>query len=404
MKKKTIILMVSILSLFTLSACGSDNVNVPATDENTSEAVDKAGSENNNGDGYTEQFTIFDPYAETLSDDLLKQINADGFTGTDVEIAQQILDWQKANMYYVGNPSEQIDVSYAGRWNMFMPGIYPVDELVQEHVTADGKIYGICFDFAMVYTNIANSYGLETRVTYFPEYFSEVNDWVDPATTRGLSMEEYDALNKKLIAKNVTLTYDQIDRVAREGYVHARAEVNIDGKWIAYDGVPSITGKFLVDENYLSLPFDYAYNDILLYAPVTLEDGKTLHIEALVELLSYYPLIEYEGITDDAGDLNRAASYIDLCRGLGLVPYYSDPREALTAFLLIPENQVDSALDDLPEIMADYEAGTGKNFYAIADFLVYGDEEELPAEIYVERYNTITGGSLTEDEFIMYLQ
>jgi hypothetical protein len=89
---------------------------------------------------------------------------------------------------------------------------------------------------------------------------------------------------------------------------------------------------------------------------------------------------------------------------LGLAPYYSDPKEALTEFLMIPEESVDEALDDLPEIMSDYEEGTGKHFYAIADFLVYGDEEEIEADVYVQRYNTISGGNLTVEEFNTYLK
>jgi len=139
MKKNIIVAIVIIASLFAFSACGNDST---SSNENLTKTP-------NYKIVYEEQFDIFNPYAEALSDDLLVQIKADGFTGDDLEIAQQILNWQKNNMYYTTDTSTQQDVSYQGRWNMFMPGIYPASELVQEHVTSDSKIYGICFDYAL---------------------------------------------------------------------------------------------------------------------------------------------------------------------------------------------------------------------------------------------------------------
>src|SRR6056297_2185284 len=120
MKKNIIVAIVIIASLFAFSACGNDSTS-------SNEDLTKTP---NYKIVYEEQFDIFNPYAEALSDDLLVQIKADGFTGDDLEIAQQILNWQKNNMYYTTDTGTQQDVSYQGRWNMFMPGIYPASELV----------------------------------------------------------------------------------------------------------------------------------------------------------------------------------------------------------------------------------------------------------------------------------
>ncbi|MBU0974000.1 MAG: hypothetical protein KKC20_25410, partial [Proteobacteria bacterium] len=424
--KKTIS-MLAILVLFFSSSCTSEaksepialgdnsdlNSTSPVVEDSTSEnpetnVSDQPAITNENEEFpydvvYEEQFEIWDPFTEVLSDELLEEIGADGFTGSDEEIALQIFKWQQENMVYVGDPGLQMDVSYQGRWNLFLPGIYPASELIVEHVNKDGKIYAICSDYTLIFSAIANSYGLETRNSAFTKYkFSEVNQFVDPETTRGLALEEYDALNEKLTKHGVNLTYDQIDRVARESYVHQRPEVKINGEWVSFDGAGiAPTGDYLVVENFEALPYYAQYNNVMLYAPPALENGQ-LNIDHLAELLSNWPQLEYEGVTDDAGNEHRAARFIDLCRGLGLVPYYEDPNKALE-FLKIDPANAEEVLDDLLEIMAVYEEGTGKKFYAIADFLAWEDEEMEPSR-YVYLYNTITNGDLTEAEFIEYIQ
>lgn len=354
---------------------------------------------------YDEQFEIWDPCTEVLSEDLLKQIGADGFTGSDEEIAQQIFDWQKENMQYIYDTGVQMDASYQGRWYMFLPGIFPASELIVEHVNEAGKIYGICSDYALIYCVIANTYGLESRISFFTKYkFSEVNDWVDPATTRGLAPEEYQALNEKLTKHGVNLTYDQIDRVARESYVHTRPEVKINGEWVSMDGasIPP-KGEYLMDEYYEALPYYAQYNNVMLYAPPTFDfENNQLNVDNLAELLSHWPQLDYEGITDDAGNEHRAANFDDLIRGLGLVPYFEDTHMILE-FLNIDKNssEAEEVLVLLPQVMKYYKGFTGKPFYGIAQFLIWEDlEEDIEPSRFVYLYNTITNSDLTEEEFI----
>ncbi len=424
---KKIILVLTVLVVFLMTSCAnqakSDTISLdnssdissdsPVVEETTGDSQEASTPDQtplveNNAKliyevVYDEQFEIWDPFTEILSDELLEKIGANNFTGSDEEIANQIFRWQQENMVYIDDPSLQMDVSYQGRWNLFMPGIYPASELLVEHLNGEGKIYGICSDYSIIFIAIANSYGLETRNNTFTKYkFSDVNQWVDPETTRGLAFEEYEALNEKLAKHNVNLTYDQIDRVARESYVHARPEVKINGEWVSFDGAGiAPTGEYLNEENYEALPYYAQYSNVMLYAPPALENNQ-LDVDHLAELLSYWPQLDYEGITDDAGNDHRAAKFIDLCRGLGLIPYYEDPYMVLE-FLNIDSSNTEEVLDDLPEIMEDYQEGTGKLFYAIADFLIWGDEEIEPSK-YVYLYNTLTNGDLTEAEFIEYIK
>ncbi len=55
-----------------------------------------------------------------------------------------IINWQNSNMHYIGDPKQQADISHPMRWNFFLPGIYPVSDMVQDRLMDDGKIYGLC--------------------------------------------------------------------------------------------------------------------------------------------------------------------------------------------------------------------------------------------------------------------
>ena len=96
-------------------------------------------------------FAIVSPYA-ALSEDVIKDLGADSFAGTDQEIANAIIVWQGENMFYIGDPNVQADISFPMRWNYFMPGIFPVEEMVKERRLDNGKIYGLCWDYASIFS------------------------------------------------------------------------------------------------------------------------------------------------------------------------------------------------------------------------------------------------------------
>ena len=386
--KKALLVLLAIIMLLSVSACGNDN---NTNDDTTNDSPSNTP--------YAETFVPFSPY-EALDEETLAAIGADGFEGTDAEIAQQIWEWQQEHMYYIADPNDQSDISYPMRWNYMIPGIYPVKEMVTERLTNDGKIYGLCWDYAAIYCAIANSYGLETRVTALKKYMTDMMG-ADPSTKQGLSMQEYGLLCEKLEANDVSFTYGQIDRVAKETWVHYRAEVLLNGEWISMDR-NEVTGEYK-EGPFEVAPWDEGYNNVLLYAPSALENN-VLDIEALAELLAYAPQSDFVGITDDAGNTQRAETFTDLFRGKGLVPYFND-FDQVAAFLNLPEDLQEELAEELAEIKDDYEAGTGKKYYMLADCLIYSDDtnENISATDYVRIYNAITGCDMTEDEFNDYI-
>jgi len=340
------------------------------------------------------QFAVFNPYDALTSDEIV-QIKADGFSGSDEEIAQAILKWQAENMFYIGDPNQQPDISYPMRWNYMLPGFFPVSEMVQERRLENGKIYGLCWDYAAIFNAIANFYELEARVTANKVYISDTNPSIDKSTANGMGPEEFEALQPRLIEHDLNLSYDQISRAARETWSHYRAEVKIGDKWLPFDGVPDVAEG----PEYQVATWDEGYDPNLLYPEVEL-GSKEIDIAALADLLSAAPVSGYEGITDDAGNMNRAASMDDLMMGKGLVPYYQG-MDSVVAFLQIEGNTED--LSESFDVLAEYEEDTGKKFFVIADWIVYA-AEEMTAEEYIPLYNALTGSDMTEEEFVTYIQ
>ncbi|MDF1500089.1 MAG: transglutaminase family protein [Anaerolineales bacterium] len=335
------------------------------------------------------RFEIFNPYGGLTQDDIAF-LNADGFTGTDKQIADAILAWQSGNMFYIGDPNQKPDISYPMRWNYMLPGIFPVSDMIHERRLENGMIYGLCWDYASIFSAIANYYGLDVRITANKVYISEQNPNIDSSTANGMSREEYDALQPRLEANGLNLDYNQISRAARETWAHYRAEVRIGEEWIAYDGVPGVAAG----PTYEVAPWDEGYNADLLYAEYEY-GSEGLDLTAVAAALAGAPAVGYQGLTDDAGDPHRAASLEDLIAGKGFAPYLTS-MDAVLAFLHIGQAYDD--IDEYIELMSEYEVETGKHFYVIADMMIY-TEDDMAAEDYVPLYNALTGSDMTIEEF-----
>ena len=445
MKKILIVLLVMSL-LFVAVSCNSKAIveNTP-TDQKTEEAKvkeepegeeieeEKEESEEENPQmkrtdivfqlehPYVEQYEIWDITTEVFSDEILKELGADGFTGSDAEITQQIYDWQANNMEYAASTENYTDAGFGSRWNFMLPGIYPASKRLN-HKNAEGKIYGICSDFSYIYVAIANAYDLDARVVTFPlkrhvELFGSLPEDVQEETTfRGLGHEEYDLLNIVLQENNIELTYDQIHRAIQgistiEGHVqgmHSRAEVKIDGEWVAYDGTRafgnfSINDEYNNADNYMVQNWDGIYNPIRLYAPEFQDSAipnAPVDYDGLTLYFTFGPQVVYTGITDDFGNENRARDFDGLVNGDALLPYVADP-QGLINFLHLKQSDVED--EGYKEIMSKFYEGTGRPLNIIADFLIYGDDV-MDAEVYVRQYNGITGDTLTVEEFDEYLK
>ena len=349
--------------------------------------------------GNIEEFEIFNPY-QAFSEEEMISLGAADFTGTDQEIAQMIINWQNGNMHYIGDPNQQADISHPMRWNYFMPGIYPVSDMVQERLMADGKIYGLCWDYASIFTAMASYYGLDVRVTAYKALLSDLNPQFQKGA--GMSMEEYEAILPRLTEQGLNIDYDHISQSSRETWSHYRAEVKIGEEWVAFDGAPGVSEEYAA-KTYSVAAWNEGYDTNLLYGE-NLFHKQVLDFAVISELLASAPIDGYEGITDDAGNPNRAIAMMDLISGKGLVPYFEE-QEDIMAFLSIADGGefTDEDLVELMEIKTEYEDETGKLFFAIADCMIYV-EDDVEAADYILYYNAFTGSNMTVAEFEMYVQ
>ncbi len=411
--KRTLVLLIA--CLFVISACSpnstgpevnldppqevsaeSEEEPAPAPTEEPTQApeTEEEAEEVEDVGGIVEQFEIFIPY-QAFSEEEMIDLGAAGFSGTDQEIAQMIINWQNINMHYIGDPNQQADISHPMRWNYFLPGIYPVSDMVKDRRMADGKIYGLCWDYASIFTAMASYYDLDVRVAAYKTLMSDLNPQFQKGA--GMSEDEYEAILPRLNEQALNIDYDHISQSSRETWSHYRAEVKIGEQWVAFDGAPGVSDEYAA-QTYSVASWDEGYDADLLYGENTFH-SKELDIAVIYELLASAPMDGYEGITDDAGNPNRAANMQDLVAGKGLVPYF-EGKEDIMAFLALTDGEgfTDEDLEDMMEIKADYEDETGKLFFAVADCLVYV-EDDVEAADYVLYYNVFTGADMTVEEF-----
>lgn len=260
---------------------------------------------------------------------------------------------------------------------------------------ADGKIYGLCWDYASIFTAMASYYDLDVRVTAYKTLMSDLNPQFQKGA--GMSEDEYTAILPRLSDQALDIDHDHISQSSRETWSHYRAEVKIGEQWVAFDGAPGVSDEYAA-QTYSVASWDEGYDADLLYGENTFH-SKELDIAVIYELLASAPMDGYEGITDDAGNPNRAANMQDLVAGKGLVTCI-EGKEDIMAFLALQDGEgfTDEDLEDMMEIKAEYEDETGKLFFAVADCLVYA-EDNVEATDYVLYYNVFTGSDMTTEEF-----
>lgn len=159
------------------------------------------------------------------------------------DIADAIFTWQGSHMKL--SPNVQ-DLSYPMRWNQVIPGIYPAEDLIRNrHFSEESvdKIYGVCWDFATIFTAIARYHHLDVRISAWQVYLSDrvdlqeeydvpnLNDGAD----RGMSPDESEALVARLRLLGYDIPEQLLQEAIFETYVHYRPEVLIDDTWVSYD-------------------------------------------------------------------------------------------------------------------------------------------------------------------------
>ncbi len=202
-------------------------------------------------------FVTSNPVSEFTEEEIIS-LGID-FSGSDAEIADEIYDWQVENMKYVAFG----DVSDAMRWNYFMPGIYPTSDMIVD-MKKDGKIEGLCYNYATIYCSIANYYGLECRVTAMKEKPSDLDSRIDKRTTTGMAPHEYDRLLERIEELDLYYSYETVRKAAKETSSHYRAEVKLNDEWVIKDAsVAAVGGTYNDLYDFFEVDWLEAYDEKL---------------------------------------------------------------------------------------------------------------------------------------------
>jgi hypothetical protein len=273
--------------------------------------------------------------------------------------------------------------------------LYTSQDLIKDK-KQNGKVYGICMDYAVIYCSIAEFYGLECRVVNSITKPSERPNANVPVT-HGMSEEEYQRWNIQLQAKGIDYSYDVLRLVARETPEHYWAEVNLDGEWVVLDGTRSVMGGSTEVEYIEAGDFeitDWLASDASQAAyeyAVRVAQGEDLRNEGYDSVGSqfmegrevaqeYGDAENYEGIVDSLGQSGRSASMDDFMQGYGLMPYLPTCQDTCQ-FLGAPDECYEDCEEE-NEILACYEDCSGDPYYFGCIYLEDGGDGDLNLEAY----------------------
>ncbi len=358
--------------------------------------------------------TLGSPISGFTESDLIS-LGANNFSGTAEEIANQILKWQSDNMIYASSSENYTDVSYSMRWDYTFPGIYTTKDMIT-NMKDGNKIYGICFNYATIFADIANHYGLEVRVTNTTVKPSEISD--NPfykATATGLSPDEYSHLIKWLTSKGLNpddYPYEAVRLIMSETALHYRAEVKLNDEWVQYDTYrkenASANEYSFMETNWQ----EGNKKDELAGYVERLNNGENLNgggniyqvydefLEARLIALETNEIENYKGITDDLDQTKRAATQDDLHQGFGLVPYFNNKSDVLS--FMSDLDWLPSEIDEYFEVKDLIESQSNAKYYVIAEIMLTPEDDiPLPYKVFLEQYLGYTGEDisnvLTED-------
>ncbi|MEE8593982.1 MAG: transglutaminase domain-containing protein [Candidatus Bipolaricaulota bacterium] len=319
-------------------------------------------------------------------------------SGSPAQLADAIRVWQEDTWTYAADLSDFDNVADPIRWNYFLPGIYTSRDIIHEQVR-DGRIYGICFSYAVVYCSVAEYYGLETRIM---STVSRISD-SDPniSFTTGMPESEYNRLKVKLEERGLQYHYEAVRLVAEETPGHYWAEVKLDSAWVIQDATQKAVGFYTTAALYSTGDYQL-YDWVSLDRSAALDEYQRLADTgqpALPETGDDGPFPSqsegYTGMTDDLGQAGRAANIDDLMQGRAPAPYFSNAGDAYTyiGFRNAPEAFI--AEDQF--LIDEYKRLTGDEFYLVA--LLVCDAK--PDDSVGECYHTLCGEDL---DVALYLE
>jgi hypothetical protein len=295
----------------------------------------------------SEKIIFLSPVSEFSDEDInYLGINC---SGTDLQIADCIKSWQEENIIY---DAFRQDSSYSIRWNYNFPGIYPSSEIIREKINDDGKIYGVCFDYAVIYCSIAEYYGIECRVMNSITKPSDRDSTLIEYAS-GLGVMEYNDLKIKFNSKGMDYPYELIRQIMKETPEHYWAEAKIGDEWIIYDATNKLISGSDTKKTYVDAD-DYE---------ITLWEND----DALTLLMDYSPKI------DDLGESEKSWTIDDYfgskMSGQTIpVPYYKSCTDTCDFFAgKNPACQYSCAMD--LKFFNCYESCSSEKYYKICDYI-----------------------------------
>jgi hypothetical protein len=155
-------------------------------------------------------------------------------TGDDAEIAECIKEWQVDNILYCVSPSgDDISPTCSAlvETNEMLPGILTSKDVIYNQLY-EGRINGLCMDYAATYCSIAEYYGIQCRMLRTNYKYCEVEDCDEEDANPSWDEMTYAFFIKPLLDKNdLPYTLEAINSVAEDTWAHYWAEVFIDGEW-----------------------------------------------------------------------------------------------------------------------------------------------------------------------------
>lgn len=354
--------------------------------------------------------------------DDIEKLGVDGFTGSDLEVATQIRDWQIGNMIYASASEHYTDVSYSMRWNYAFPGIYTTRDMI-DNMKDGNEIYGVCFHYAVIFAEIAEYYDLDVRIMNTTLKHSDVmENLFYKATATGLGLDEYAEFKKWVVSKGLKIEdypYEAVRLVMGETALHYRAEVKIDDKWIAFDNYRE-ENSTADDYDFIEINWQEGNQEELFNEYISrIKNGEDLRsdedvyqtyngfLEGMLLRIELDELKDYTGISDDLGQEKRAATQDDLFQGYGLIPYYNDKRDVLKYMSNL--DWLEEEIDEYMGVKTAIEKKLGVKFYVLVDIiLTQEDDSSLPYKVYAEQYLGYTGddisNTITEEMYNLYIK
>lgn len=227
------VVVLSSLLISCSSTASSEAVISEPVEEESAELTDVPAEEPSEETIPTEEettWTASSPVVEFTDEDIAYLGIA--CSGSDEEIANCIEDWQRENFEFCIDSSGEDTIPECSlflEYNEILPGILTTKDVIYDKMI-DGKIAGICLDYAAVYCSVAEYHGLECRLMRSTNHFCD-EVYCDEEDLPGWELIDYLVIEPLLIENDLNFSLEAFNFVSEDTWAHYWAEVLIDGEW-----------------------------------------------------------------------------------------------------------------------------------------------------------------------------